>query len=88
MNAHNTAPIGPEAELDRNIRLIQAHGEALERVRSLEEQLRQVDLDERLEIERYAQGFSNDAPISRDEDRQRLATLLAGARPAARTARD
>jgi hypothetical protein len=81
-------PIQTELEIDlaRNILQIMVQNEAIERLKSLEAELTQIDLDEQNAGQKYAEGFSNTPPRSRDDERAQLATLLGQARPAARTA--
>jgi hypothetical protein len=82
MNDH----VDPTVALQRNIELLKQHGQAVERVKDLESQLAQIDAVERNEAEKYAMGYRNDPPVPLDEQRAELVRLLAGARPAARTA--
>jgi hypothetical protein len=75
-----------EDQLARNMSLLLQHGQALEALKGIEQRLRDLDLAEANEAAAYAQGFKNDAPIPRDQERDELARLLAGARAAARSA--
>jgi hypothetical protein len=81
MNDIATIERDPAIELQRNIELLKSHGQAIERLRALEAELSQLDIDEQNEIARYTGGYTDAAPTPRDDERQRLATLLAEARP-------
>jgi hypothetical protein len=86
MNDQTPIERDPAIELQRNIELLKSHGQAIERLKDLEAQLRQLDVEERDAAEKYAMGYRNDPPVPRDQERSELATLLAGARVAARSA--
>jgi hypothetical protein len=82
----NVDHVDPEVALERTVRLICDHNGTIERLKALEAELAALEADERHQFERYAAGYVNELPLCRDADRERLATLIAEARPLARAA--